>query len=172
MPKNIVLVGLMGAGKTSVGLCLEKETGLKFLDSDKIIEEEQKCSISEIFEKYGEEYFRKVESEIILRISKSDAKIISTGGGCLQNLQNLENLKKNGKIFYLKASPEELYVRIKSQNHRPLLQNDNPLETLEKLLNLREKNYMKADVVIDTNGKTIEQVTEKIIKAYYDNTES
>ena len=169
MPKNIVLVGLMGAGKTSVGLCLEQKTGRQFLDSDNIIEKEQGCSISEIFEKNGEAFFRKLESEVILRISGYNDKIIATGGGSVQNLQNLEYLRKNGQIFYLKALPEELYIRIKSQNNRPLLQNENPRGTLKNLLKLREENYLKADIIIETSGKSVEDITEEILKVHYDN---
>ena len=171
MPKNIVLVGLMGAGKTSVGLCLEQKTGRQFLDSDNIIEKEQGCSISEIFEKNGEAFFRKLESEVILRISGYNDKIIATGGGSVQNLQNLEYLRKNGQIFYLKALPEELYIRIKSQNNRPLLQNENPQGTLKNLLKLREENYLKADIIIETSGKSVEDITEEILKVHYDNVE-
>lgn len=162
MGKNIVLVGLMGAGKTTVGELLAKMYGLVFVDIDKVIELDAGMSISKIFAAKGEEYFRKLESTMILTFSNKSDSIISTGGGAVENGENLKNLKKNGIIVYLKASPEKLFERIKGENNRPLLKNTDPIETLKNLLNKREKNYLKADIIIETDNKTKEEIAEEI----------
>ena len=94
MSKNIVLVGLMGAGKSSVGLLLSKKLNAEFLDTDSLIERESGLKITEIFEKFGENAFRKMEHDTILKLSSLNGKIISTGGGSLENNENLNNLKK------------------------------------------------------------------------------
>ncbi len=162
MGKNIVLVGLMGAGKTTVGECLAEKYKLIFTDSDEVIERDTKMSISQIFAERGEAYFRELEKTAISMLSSKNGRVISTGGGALENEENIENLKKNGVLVYLKASPEILYKRIKKQNHRPLLQNEKPLETLRILLQQREKNYLKADIIIETDDKTIEKIVDEI----------
>ena len=147
---------------------LPKLLGFEFLDTDEIIEKQQNSYISEIFDKYGEIFFRNLEREIIANISVLNGKIIATGGGCIQNIENLKNLKKNGFVIYLKAKPEELYKRIKEESHRPLLKNSNPLTTLQNLLEKREKNYMLADFVVDTQNKIPQKIAEEITKVYYD----
>lgn len=166
MKKNIVLVGLMGAGKSSVGQKLSQDLMQAFIDTDSMIENQENKTIQEIFDIYGEAYFRELENNIIKEISKTNNKIISIGGGAFQNLDNILNLKQNGFIFYLKASPKNLFERIKNSNNRPLLNADNPLNILEKLLIQREPNYLKADFIINTELKTLNEITEEIIKVY------
>ena len=162
MEKNIVLVGLMGAGKTSVGEVLSKKYRLNFVDIDYIIEINAQMSISQIFSKYGENYFRELEKMTISSCSTKYNTIISTGGGALENQENITNLKKNGILVYLKASPNILYERIKEQGNRPLLQNEKPLKTLIELLKKREKNYLKSDIIIETDNKSIEEIVKEI----------
>lgn len=162
MGRNIVLVGLMGAGKTTVGELLAKMYGLVFIDIDKAIERDAGMSISQIFATKGEKYFRELESSAILTFLNKSDSIISTGGGAVENDENLKNLKKNGAIVYLKASPEILFKRIKNENNRPLLKTQNPLETLKNLLNKREKNYLQADIIIETDNKTKEEIAKEI----------
>ena len=166
MNKNIVLVGLMGAGKTSVGRLLAEKLGIEFYDTDDVIENEAGCSIVDIFSQKGEQAFRELEKKTILKLSQKSGNIISTGGGSLENEENLKNLKKNGLIVYLKASPEVLYERIKNQKNRPLLKNGSPLKTLKELLEKREQAYKRADYIIDTALKTAEDVTNEIVKVY------
>jgi len=169
MAKNIVLVGLMGAGKTSVGKILSEILKKDLLDIDALIEEQEKCTIDEIFDKYGEQYFRNLEKNVISNISNSSNKIISTGGGSLQSDDNFLSLKQNGYLVYLKASPEILYNRIKNDNTRPLLKADNPINILKDLLIKREQNYLKADLIIDTEKYSVSDITEKIIRGYNEN---
>lgn len=162
MGKNIVLVGLMGAGKTSVGRLLAEKFGLDFIDIDEFIEINSKMSVSEIFSKYGEGWFRELEKDAIIVISKKNGSVVSTGGGALENEENLKNFQKNGTLIYLKTSPQILFERVKKQNNRPLLQNENPLETLKILLKKRENNYLKADIIIETDKKTKEEIVKEI----------
>jgi shikimate kinase len=166
MPKNIALIGLMGSGKTTVAKLLSEITDREFLDTDILIENEAKKKINEIFELYGEIFFRKLEMSVIKKVGELQNKIISTGGGCVENRENLENLKKNSVIFYLKANPEELYDRIKDDSTRPLLKNSNPVETLKQLLKKREPFYNQADEIIDTEGKQPDKIVNEIIEKY------
>ena len=169
MGRNIVLVGLMGAGKTSAGKLLSQKLSLSFADTDELIAEEEKLSIPEIFSQKGESAFRKTEQKVILKISKCSDKIISTGGGSFENEDNIKNLKQNGIIFYLKASPKVLFERVKNDDTRPLLKTEDPLKTLENLLKTREKNYMKADYIVDTDKINLADAVEFISKVYYEN---
>lgn len=166
MTKNIVLVGLMGSGKTTAGKLIAEKSGKIFVDTDELIEQETKKSINEIFEAYGEAYFRDLEIEIIKRVSLSFNQVISTGGGAVENLTNINNLKKNGVIFYLYAPANKLFDRIKNEINRPLLRNNNPLDTLEKLLDKREKFYSLADVKIITIDRQIEEIISEIEEKY------
>ena len=132
--KNIVLVGMMGAGKTTVGELLATKLNRELKDIDRVIEQEQKKSIIEIFTDDGEEAFRKLESETIEKFSNMSDLIISTGGGALEKANNLSNLQKNGIIIYLKADIEELFKRVKNETQRPLLKEQDPLEVIKKLI--------------------------------------
>lgn len=161
MSKNIVLIGLMGAGKSTVGRMLAEKFGLSFVDTDELIEQEAKISISKIFSLYGEIYFRELESQVIKRVSVQDSQVISTGGGVVENSENIVNLKRNGIVIYLKASPLELYRRIKQDESRPLLKSENPLKTLEELLEKREPYYNQADYKIDTSFLSMEEIINK-----------
>ena len=163
--KNIVMVGMMGAGKTTVGELLATKLNRELKDIDCVIEQEQKKSIIEIFTDDGEEAFRKLESETIEKFSNMSDLIISTGGGALEKANNLSNLQKNGIIIYLKADIEELFKRVKNETQRPLLKEQDPLEVIKKLIKKRKKFYLMADITIITDNKSPEKITEEIIKA-------
>lgn len=162
---NIVLVGMMGAGKTTVAKILagilESYT---VKDTDTLIEEYEGLSIPEIFSKYKEDSFRKIESKIIESVSKNSNLIISTGGGAFENSQNRKVLLNSGKVFYLYAPSQVLYDRIKTQGGRPLLQCKNPEDVFTKLLDKRDKNYKKADYTIDTTFLNSRQVAREILR--------
>ena len=162
---NIVLIGLMGCGKTTVGHAYAKRYGLSFVDLDELIEKKEGKKISDIFAEFGEDYFRELESQVIFEISSVKNTIISTGGGILERENNLFNLKKIGTLIYLKASVDTLFERLKDDNKRPLLQCDNPKEKLLELLEKREKNYLCADIIINAENpikNVIEEINEKI----------
>ena len=165
--KNIVLVGMPGAGKSYIGNKLAKLlVHFSYVDIDEKIENNEGITISEIFENKGEKYFRALEAKVIKEVSKTQNQIISLGGGAFQSPENITALKYNGIVFYLKAPIEELYSRIKDETHRPLLSVDSPKEALKKLLRKREKNYLKAHFVIDTNKKQAYTILDDILKEY------
>lgn len=165
--KNIVLIGMMGAGKTSVGLLLkEKLFDFRLVDIDKEIENFTQKKISEIFSILGENYFREIEHQIIKTFSNKQNQIISTGGGIVEKIENINLLKKNSIIFFLNADVETIFDRIKNSTTRPLLKSKNPLEILKKLIEKRIEKYKLADFEIKTDNKTLEQITEEIIKIY------
>lgn len=165
MEKNIVLVGFMGTGKTEVGKNLAKKLNMDFIDTDELIEKKEKDRIVRIFQVKGEEYFREVEEEIIEKVSKCKNCVIATGGGALIREKNYLNLKKNGILICLVATPEEIYRRTIPKKDRPLLlKSKNVIETIKELLKIREPYYSKADYKIDTTKKSIDEVVEEIIR--------
>lgn len=165
--KNIILTGLMGSGKTSVAYYLKKSfPNFDLIEIDSLIVQKERISINKIFENKGEKYFRTVEKQVIDEVLAKENQIISLGGGSLESDFDFVLAKKHSLLFYLKAKPETLYERIKTANDRPLLNCDNPKEKLRELLNKREKNYMKADFVIDVNNIDINSVAKKIEEIY------
>lgn len=164
---NIVLVGLSGSGKTTVGKLIEKYLpDLKFVDTDEIIVRNENRSINDIFEKDGEETFRNIEKSVVENVSEENNMIISTGGGVILNKTNTDNLKKNGILFYLKTSPEIIAKRLKDDNTRPLLKVDDITEKLTNMLDVRGKLYQEADFTVNTDSLSPEQTAEFIVKEY------
>ena len=164
---NIVLVGMPGAGKTFVGNKLAKLLAhFTYVDTDEIIEKETGMSIAEIFEENSEKYFRIIESQVIKDLSEKRNQIISIGGGAFNNDENVRLLKKNSLVFYLRAPIEELLSRIKNETHRPLLNDENPKLKLKTLLKKREKNFLKANFIIDTYKQPTYHILDKLIGEY------
>ncbi len=162
---NIVLVGMMGAGKSTVAKSLVNLLNdYSIQDVDSLIEQKMSLSISEIFDKYGEQEFRKIESEVIEETCQKNKTIISTGGGAFENPINRKVLLNSGKVFYLYAPSQVLYDRIKTQGDRPLLQCENPELVFINLLDKRDKNYRKADYIIDTTSLSPEQVAREVLR--------
>ncbi len=160
---NIVLTGFMGAGKTTVGKALAEKTGMPVIDTDNKIEEDSGMEISDIFEKYGEPYFRELEKKAVSRVSMLKNHIIVTGGGVVLNKENIKNLRRNGIIIYLHATPEIIYDRIKHTTHRPLLRCPDPLSKIKELLSSRAPFYEDNDLTIDTSNLTIDEVVKEIL---------
>ena len=156
---EIILIGMMGCGKSTIGKSLSKELDLEFLDSDKMIENKYQTTIYNLFKDEGEKKFRKYERELLeYDINNKTNFILSTGGG--MPINNLKLFRKLGKTIYLKTLPNILLDRIKNQNnHRPLYKDD---EDFISLFKLREKSYSEADYIINCNNKTIEQIIEEI----------
>ncbi|GBE32840.1 shikimate kinase 1 [bacterium BMS3Bbin05] len=161
--KNIVLTGFMGTGKTSVARELSSMLGMKIVDMDTEIEQEQDCTISEIFAEHGEARFREIESDMAIKVSGYDGVIISTGGGVVMKKENIDHLRKNGYIACLVASAEEILRRTSRSDERPLLKVDDPLKKIKELLDYRMPYYRNADIMIETDGKTPRQVAEEIV---------
>ena len=154
------------SGKTTIGKLLS-ETLINYtlIDTDSLIEKTEGLKITEIFEKFSEDYFRKLEHDAIEMVCNGCNKIISIGGGAFENPANRANLLKFGKVFYLKSSLDVLYLRISEDKTRPLLQKENPREILEGLLRKREENYKKAHFIIDTDDLNEDEILRFIIDA-------
>ncbi len=162
--KTIVLVGLMGAGKTSIGRRLAKELNIEFRDSDQEIEKKVGCSVAEIFEGFGESYFRQVERETIQDLLRnSPPHVLATGGGAFMDGQTRELIKEEGLPIWLRAALDVLVDRVSRNDNRPLLNRGNPREILEKLIEVRYPIYSQADLVVDSDAGPHHKVVEKII---------
>lgn len=164
MESNIVLIGMPASGKTTIGnLLSERLKEYTFIDTDSLIEKTSGLKIAEIFSKYSEDYFRKLEYDTIKMICTGNKKLISIGGGAFENPDTRVTLLNFGKVFYLKSDLDVLYYRISKDSTRPLLNNDNPRTILENLLKKREQNFQKAHIIIDTNSKTEKEIVETIL---------
>ncbi len=160
--KNIILVGFMGTGKTAVGKELAKRLNMKFVDMDDIIEEREGMKITDIFAKKGEPYFRSVEKEVAKGISKQPNLVVAAGGGAVIDEENVKNLKSNGLMICLTASPDKILERTKDYAHRPLLNVSDPRAKVSELLEKRAVYYARADYQIDTTDLTVDEVVKKI----------
>ena len=161
---NIILTGFMGSGKTAVGKRLAKRLGYTSLDTDLLIEEKTGKSISDIFSKDGEDYFRDIETLILTELTGINDHVIATGGGIVTRKENIRRLRELGFIIWLKASPETIFKRVSTKTHRPLLKVDNPLEQIKRLMSQREQSYSEADLTIDTDGLEVDETVDIIIK--------
>lgn len=162
--RNVVLIGFMGTGKTSVGKVLARRLGRDLVDVDRLIEEREKRKIKQIFEAEGEAYFRKAEKEIIGGVSERKGIVITTGGGAVLDADNISALKKNGVLVCLSASPETIFKRVQHSENRPLLRSDDKLAEIRRLLITRERFYKAADVEVATDGQTPEDTAAHIVK--------
>ncbi len=160
------MVGLSGSGKSTLGNILSSLSGYALVDTDAIIVKLQNRSINNIFETNGEEFFRTLETQVSKEISAFDKQIISTGGGIVLKEKNLEYLKQNGIVFYLKTSVNSLLKRLEGDNTRPLLKTDDVKKKLENMLEIRGKLYEKADVTIETDKLTPEETAKEILRIY------
>ena len=165
--KKFALIGMMGSGKSAVSKELNKITNIKLYEADDIFETENNIKIKDFFKTQGEEKFRQIETEILKKILLNEEFIISTGGGVILSPENRKLLFNNDiKTIYLKTTPETIYQRIKNDKKRPLLMVENPKKEIETILNTREQFYLMADKTIETDNKTIKEITEEIIKSY------
>lgn len=163
--KNIILIGLMGTGKSSVGRTIARKLGRRFIDTDRLIERKLGKTIHEIFNEKNEVYFRSIEKDVIKKVSQYIGIVIATGGGAVKDPDNFKNLKQCGWIIALYASPETLFQRISGKRIRPLLlDKEDPVKTLEILFNERKPLYAKADFQVNTENKTIDQIADEIIE--------
>ena len=158
----IVLVGPMGAGKSTVGRKLAQRIGLNFIDIDKEIESSAGMSITKIFKNEGEEGFRKKETDMISFHCCKNGTVISTGGGAILSLEN-RMMMRNGIVVYLHATPNQQYDRIKNRKHRPKLDRQRPLAKLAELMEIRDPLYRsEADIIVRTDGQSVDEVASQI----------
>lgn len=164
MGNNIILVGMPASGKSTIGeLLSEALPNYLHIDIDSVIERTSGMKISEIFSKFSEDYFRKLEYDTIKMVCAGNNKIISTGGGSFENPDNRATLLRFGKVFYLKSDLDVLYYRISKDSTRPLLQNENPRQVLEDLIRKREENYEKAHYTVDTSELNEDEIIRFIL---------
>lgn len=166
MQRNIILIGFMGTGKSTIGRNLSQTFGYPLIDTDQMIVEQQGCSIPEIFEKAGEPAFRVIETELLRSLSKHSGHIISTGGGIIGSKENRALLKNLGYVVWLQASPAEILDRTSRNSNRPLLNNDDPEGTIRRLLDARIPLYQEtAHLCIETDQLNFDEVTTGIIES-------
>ena len=171
MFKKIFLTGFMGSGKSKIGNILADRLNIKFVDTDDYIELKSSKTIAQIFEEFGENKFRIIESEIVLELLQNkESSVISLGGGSLIKKQNLDLIEKMGLLIYIKSGLEEIWERTKNKTKRPLLLINGNLpskvEFMEKskiLMGERQPGYNRAKIIIDRDGKEAEDVVEEIL---------
>lgn len=165
LSKTLVLVGLMGAGKTAVGKLLAARLGVPFLDSDQEMEQAANMSIAEIFERDGEAFFRQKETQVLERLLKGPPCVLSTGGGAYLSERNRSLISEFGVAVWLKADLELLWSRVRNKNTRPLLLVPKPKEKLKELYDARLPFYQQAGLVVESeHGLTLDQMTDKVVR--------
>lgn len=172
MKNNIILIGFMGCGKSTIGKKIARDCGMNFIDTDAWIEDREDVSISEIFAAKGESYFRELETRCLESLLEEDnaesckaaeRKVISVGGGLPMKEENRDLLKRLGTVIYLKATENTIYNRLKEDTTRPLLQGDNPKQKIRELMDAREEKYMDAsDSVVVVDHKKVSEIVEEI----------
>lgn len=166
LKRNVVLVGMMGAGKTAIGKALATRLGVEFRDSDQALVEAANMSIPEIFERDGEAFFREKEAQIIARLMELSPGILSTGGGAFLRAETREVIAQRGVAVWLKADLEVLWQRVKHKDTRPLLRTPDPRSTLAELLAHRSPHYAKAALRVEADAAfSIEETTAAVVSA-------
>jgi shikimate kinase len=164
--KTVVMVGMMGAGKTAVGRALAVRLGVPFLDSDAEIEAAANMSVPEIFNRDGEPFFRQKETQVIARLLDEERGILSTGGGAFLSAENRENISSKGVSVWLDADLDLLWNRVRHKDTRPLLQTPDPKATLRQIFEKRVPQYQLADIAVRSQaGLSIEDMVDRVIAA-------
>ena len=161
---NIVLIGFMGAGKSTISDFLRTVFAMEIVEMDQIIAERQGMSISDIFETYGEEYFRDLETNLLIEMQSKSNVVISCGGGVPMRERNVVEMKKNGRVVLLTAKPETILNRVKDNHDRPLLEGNKNVSFIGDLMEKRREKYQAAaDIVIETDGKDKLEICEELV---------
>lgn len=163
-PYNIVLIGFMGAGKSTIAGMMHEAFSMEVIEMDQVIADQQGMSIPEIFEKYGEEYFRDLETNLLIDMQDRQNVIISCGGGVALRERNVKEMKRNGKVVFLTASPETILERVKDDDDRPLLNGHKNVEYISRMMETRRPKYeAAADFIISTDGKSSYDICREIV---------
>ena len=161
---NIVLIGFMGAGKSTISEFLKNSFAMEVIEMDQIIAEREGMTISDIFEVYGEQYFRNLETNLLIEMQSKTNVVISCGGGTPMRECNVVEMKKNGRVVLLTAKPETILDRVKDSHDRPLIENNKTVPFIAELMEKRREKYeAAADIVIETDGKDELQICEELI---------
>lgn len=162
--QNVILIGFMGSGKSTIGRILAQKLKFQWLDMDIEIEKGEQKTIQEIFDEKGEAYFRDLETDYLKQLTQQNNKVISTGGGIVLKEENIALLKEIGTVVFLHADSAQIIENLKDDTKRPLLKGDNVEEKIMRLLDERESNYLSAaNIIIQTTGKSMDHVVEEII---------
>jgi shikimate kinase len=164
---NLALIGFMGTGKSSVGRLVAELLHFTYLDTDQVVEFRAHKSISEIFQQDGETAFRELERLIVGELTHRKKTVISTGGGLPANQANLNSLKTHSLVVCLWASAEAIHERVRGHNHRPLLDEADPLAKIQQLLSIREPFYRQADVLVNTERRSVREVAVQVIHQFH-----
>ena len=162
MMKGVVLVGFMGAGKSSVGQALAERLGIPFVDTDARIERDAGRTVSQIFAEEGEAAFRKRESETMEWLAAQGACVVATGGGVVTRQDNWPRMRRLGPVVHLKGSAHILFNRVRSSEHRPLLRTPDPRAAFDALFNAREPLYERADLAVSVENKNPADIAAEI----------
>lgn len=163
--RNIVFVGLMGAGKSAIGRSVAQQLRIPFVDTDDEIERVSRMTISELFASYGEDEFRALETRVIKRLLRGGPKVVSTGGGAFINENTRRHIKRGGVSLWLKADLEVLWERVNKRDHRPLLKTANPKATLAALMEKRYPIYCEADITIESRDVRKDIIATEVLEA-------
>lgn len=163
---NLVLIGFMATGKSTVGRLAARRLGFAFVDTDALIESRLERSISEVFAQKGEAWFRQYEKALVAELADSERTVIATGGGLGANPDNLASLKRHALVVCLWASPETIWNRARRHGHRPLLQDPDPLGKIRRLLEARQPVYRLADILIDAERRPLSRVAQQVVQQY------
>ncbi|MGV1795008.1 shikimate kinase [Rhizobium sp. A37_96] len=163
--RNLVLVGLMGAGKSSIGRLLAQQLGIPFVDTDVEIERVSRMTITELFAAYGEQEFRALETRVIKRLLRGGPRVVSTGGGAFINDSTRMHVKRGSLSVWLKADLDVLWDRVNKRDTRPLLKTENPKQTLENLMNARYPTYAEADLTVLSRDVGKEVMVKEVLAA-------
>lgn len=164
LPRSVVLIGFMAAGKTAVGRALAERYGYEFTDTDAMVEASARATVPTIFEALGEDGFRALERDAVVRAAAREGRVIACGGGAILSVRNFGVLKGAGPIVYLRTSVDELIARLGRGEGRPMLHGD-PAETVPKLLSERAPAYESAaELIVDTDGRTPGEIADEIVE--------
>ena len=163
--RNLVLVGLMGAGKSSVGRLVAQQLSIPFVDTDAEIERVSRMTIAELFAAYGEQEFRALETRVIKRLLRGGPRVVSTGGGAFINENTRQHVKRGGLSVWLKADIDVLWERVNKRDTRPLLKTENPKQTLESLMNARYPIYAEADLTVLSRDVSKDVMVNEVLAA-------
>lgn len=161
--QNLILIGFMGTGKSTVACQLSKQLELPFFEMDEMIAQEQGIEISNIFKEKGEDYFRDLETALLKNLLQKETGILSCGGGIILRDENIQAMKNHGTVILLTAKPETILKRVLHNQSRPVLDGKKNIDDITKLIKEREERYhMAADIIISTDDKSLSKICEEI----------
>lgn len=166
--RNLVFIGLMGAGKSAIGRLTAQALSIPFVDSDHEIERVSRMTISDLFARYGEDEFRALETRVLKRLLRTGPRVVSTGGGAYVNERSRRQIKRGGLTIWLNAELDVLWERVNKRDTRPLLKTENPKQTLENLMRARYPIYAEADLTVLSRDVNKETMVEEVLTAVID----